>query len=230
VLPDNVALLDSVRLRFNEITAARMRLLSGNNQRAPINSILTLPPVVELIDKFGNAPKPTSVTFTVLTGGGSIIGYRNVTTDSKGQARVVWRLGPERGEQKLEAHTNGLQGSPVIFIAIGQGTSVVEEQEGAIPQEFALLQNSPNPFNPETDICFDLAKTSEVELTLYDVSGRLVAKLSGGQRPAGRHRVRWNGRDQQGQLLESGVYVCRLLARHSDGQQFVATRKLTLLK
>lgn len=231
VLPDNIALQDTVRVRFNEIAAARMRLLGGNNQTAPVNTILPQPPAVELVDKFGNPPKPTTVTFTVLSGGGTIIGYRNVTTDNKGQARAVWQLGPEKGQQKLEARTSGISGSPLIFIATGQGPSAVENKQEAIPEQFALLQNSPNPFNPETNIYFDLAKDAEVELILYDVAGRFIAKLWGGQKRAGRHHVRWNGRDLHGQPLESGVYLCRLRARHgASGEEFVATRKLTLLK
>jgi hypothetical protein len=232
VLPENLALFDSVRVRFNEIAAARMRLLSGNQQTSPVNTILPLPLAVELSDKFGNPPKPTTVTFTVSSGGGTIIGYRNVATDSKGQARAVWPLGPAKGEQKLEARANNLPGSPVIFTATAQdGTAVEEEQQGVIPKEFALHQNAPNPFNPATNIYFDLAEASEVELHLYDLTGRFIARLFSAEKSAGRHYARWNGRDQHGRLLESGVYVYRLRARAGgSGREFVATRKLTLLK
>jgi hypothetical protein len=230
VLPENVALVDSVRVRFNEIAAARMRLWSGNNQSAPAGTILSQPLTVELLDRFGNPPKPTSVTFTVLTGGGTIIGYRNVSTDSKGLARAVWQLGPLVDIQKLEARVDGLQGSPVEFLASAEPNAVAERNE-AVPKEFALLQNSPNPFNPETDIHFDLPRAAEVDLDLYDLNGRFIAKLFSGQKPAGRHRLRWNGRDRHDQPLESGIYIYRLRARHGLGDlEFVATRKLTLVK
>ncbi len=232
VLPESVALLDSVRVRFNEIAAARMRLLSGNNQSAPVSTILTQPVVVELFDKFGNAPRPTSVTFTVLSGGGTIIGFRNVTTDSKGQARAVWQLGATAGEQRLEASVSTLPGLLVTFTANATIISGIEENpHGAIPTAFALLPNAPNPFNPETNIYFDLPEASEVEMELYDLNGRFVARLFSGQKPAGRHHVRWSGRDHRGQQMESGVYIYRLRARHGRGhQEFVAMRKLTLLK
>ncbi len=233
VLPENLVLFDSVRVRFNEIAAARMRLFSGNNQTAKANTILPQPVCLELLDKFGNPPKPTNVTFTVLTGGGTIIGYRNVNTDSKGQARAVWQLGANVGEQKLEAHGNSLQGSPINFTATATpvGNSVDEKQDGAVPKEIALLQNSPNPFNPETQIHFDLPAAAEVEITLYDLTGRFVARLFSGHKSAGRHHVRWNGRDHHNQPLESGVYVYRMRAQHGRaGQEFVATKKLTLLK
>ncbi|MGH7493687.1 MAG: Ig-like domain-containing protein [bacterium] len=229
IWPDSVVLADSVRVRFNEIAAARMRLLSGNHQSAPAGTILSQPLAVELTDKFGNPPRPTSVTFTVLTGGGTIIGFRNVSTDSRGQARTVWQLGPLVDIQKLEGRVNDLAGSPVEFVASAK-PNAVEEKDEAVPTAFALLQNSPNPFNPETNIYFELPQAAEVELDLYDLNGRFIAKLVNGQKIAGRHQVRWNGRDRHDQPLESGVYIYRLRARHGSGEEFLATRKLTLLK
>ena len=232
VLPENLVLLDSVRVRFNEIAAAHMRLLSGDSQTAPAGTILPQPLAVELLDRFGNPPRPTTVTFTVLSGGGTIIGYRNLTTDSKGQARGVWQLGVTGGKQELEARVNTIGGSPVVFTAHATGGTGVDDQpHAALPTAFALLQNSPNPFNPETDIHFDLAEAAEVEMDLYDLNGRLITRLLSGQKPAGRHRLRWQGRNQHGQPLESGVYVYRMRARYGrNHQEFLATRKLILLK
>jgi hypothetical protein len=230
VWPDSVVLVDSVRVRFNEIAAARMRLLSGNHQSAPAGAILAQPAAVELTDKFGNPPRTTSVTFTVLTGGGTVIGFRNVSTDSRGQARAVWQLGPLVDIQKLEARVNDLQGAAVEFVASAK-PNAVEEKEEAVPTAFALLQNSPNPFNPETNIHFDLPRAAEIELDLYDLNGRFITKLFSGLKPAGRHHVRWNSRNHNNQSLESGVYVYRLRARPASGDEgFVATRKLMLVK
>ncbi len=88
-----------------------------------------------------------------------------------------------------------------------------------------LLQNSPNPFNPSTEIRFELAAPSNVTITVFDAAGRLVRVLEQGQRPAGAHAVRWNGRSDDGQPVSSGVYFYRMSASGFD-----QTRKMVLLK
>jgi hypothetical protein len=90
----------------------------------------------------------------------------------------------------------------------------------------ALEQNRPNPFNPSTTISFTLPVESEVRLEVYDVSGRLVARLIDGARQgAGPHNVEWNGRDASGRAAASGIYVYRLVA----GKE-VISRKMVLLR
>ena len=70
----------------------------------------------------------------------------------------------------------------------------------------------PNPFNPRTTISFELAGASRVDLTVHDVRGRLVRTLVSGDLEAGPHEVMWDGMDNQGQALGSGVYFSRLVA------------------
>ncbi|MBT5145873.1 MAG: T9SS type A sorting domain-containing protein, partial [Gemmatimonadetes bacterium] len=91
--------------------------------------------------------------------------------------------------------------------------------------EFALSQNHPNPFNPETMIHFDLPTPGETELSLFNLMGQRVATLVSGSRDAGSYMLRWDGRDDTGRELASGVYLFRLIA----GDQ-IETRKLTLLR
>jgi hypothetical protein len=99
------------------------------------------------------------------------------------------------------------------------------EEAGAMPQHFALPQNYPNPFNPTTTIRFTLPQASEAELAIYNLMGQRVAALVKGVQEAGAHALQWDGRDEQGRELASGVYLCRLQA---GGQ--VETRKLLLLR
>lgn len=105
-----------------------------------------------------------------------------------------------------------------------------------IPDVFELSQNYPNPFwseatsrfagNPETAIRFGLPQTSRVTLKVFDLAGREVATLVANEEfPAGRHQRLWNGRDQQGRQVGSGVYFYRLVAG-----SFTKTMKLTLLR
>jgi hypothetical protein len=102
----------------------------------------------------------------------------------------------------------------------GGGLPTSDDGDASVPTSFALHQNYPNPFNPTTVIPYDLASSSRVRISVYDVTGRPVASLLDAQQNAGRHQVAFNAAG-----LPSGVYMVRLEA---GGQ--VMVRKLTLLK
>ena len=93
------------------------------------------------------------------------------------------------------------------------------------PTEFALLQNFPNPFNPETTIKYNLAEGTNVSLRIYNVVGQVVRTLVAEPQSAGRYTVRWNGSDDRGVSVSSGIYFYEL---RSNGFQDV--KKLMLLK
>jgi hypothetical protein len=88
------------------------------------------------------------------------------------------------------------------------------------PKDFSLAQNYPNPFNSKTNLDFSLDKPSRVTLTIYDVTGALVATLTQGEMPAGAHSVTWNADG-----VSSGVYYYRLAT--NTGSQ---VKKMILLK
>ncbi len=103
--------------------------------------------------------------------------------------------------------------------------TAVEEDESATPATFALDQNYPNPFNSGTVIRFDLPSAGETELTVFNLVGQKVATLVDGMREAGRYTLRWDGRDEDGRSLATGVYIYRMQSRNH-----VETRKLLLLR
>jgi len=88
-----------------------------------------------------------------------------------------------------------------------------------------LYQNYPNPFNPSTSISFYLPGPDRVRLEIFDVGGRLIRTLADGRFEGGRHTVRWNGTNEAGRPVSSGVYLCRLVC----GKRAL-TRKLALLR
>ena len=94
------------------------------------------------------------------------------------------------------------------------------------PTEFALLQNFPNPFNPETTIGYELAESADVTLQIYNVVGQVVRTLMAAEpQSVGRYQVRWDGMDDRGMPVSSGIYFYQISAG-----KFQDVRKLMLLK
>ena len=94
-----------------------------------------------------------------------------------------------------------------------------------LPDVFSLIQNYPNPFNPRTTIQFTVSDPMRTEMNIYDISGTLVRTLLHEEIAPGTHSIEWDGLDDQGQILSSGIYVIEI---QGAGQR--ATKKLTLLK
>ena len=114
--------------------------------------------------------------------------------------------------------------------AVLEGLLQLLTEMAAMPEATALLPNYPNPFNPETWIPYHLAKAAEVTLTLYDVRGSVVRELMLGHQPAGVYESRgravyWDGKNQIGEKVASGLYFYTLTAG-----DFTATRKLLIAK
>ena len=94
-----------------------------------------------------------------------------------------------------------------------------------IPQVFALQQNAPNPFNTSTIIGYALPRSVDVGLKVYDLRGQEVITLVEGYQEAGQYQVCWDGRDQQGRPVASGIYVYRL-----QTGEFEAVKRMTLVR
>jgi hypothetical protein len=100
---------------------------------------------------------------------------------------------------------------------------------GDVPRTFALAQNYPNPFNPTTNISYALPVQSVVTLKIYNVLGQEVATLYNGVAAAGSYNVVWNGRDNSGRTVASGVYMYKLQA-NAGSTEFSQVRKMLLMK
>jgi hypothetical protein len=118
---------------------------------------------------------------------------------------------------KLNIYSNG-------YLFWQKDTSVIvgiEVNESALPQSYELYQNYPNPFNPVTAIKFDLPRTSQVTLKIYNILGEEVATLVSAFLPSGAYKYDWNASG-----IASGVYLYRLQA----GDGFIQTKKLMLIR
>ncbi|MBU0710714.1 T9SS type A sorting domain-containing protein [bacterium] len=101
----------------------------------------------------------------------------------------------------------------------------VDDVVEALPTKFALKQNFPNPFNPLTSIAFELPVGNDIHLAVYNMLGQEVRTLVNEHRPAGYHSVQWDGRDDFGKSLSSGIYFYRI-----EAGTFHQTNKMILLK
>ncbi len=104
-------------------------------------------------------------------------------------------------------------------------SEIATRQLPAVPDRFALHQNYPNPFNPTTTIRFDLPVAGKITLQIFNIKGELVRSLVAGTYSAGSYTVTWDGRDDRGISLASGVYFYQLTAK-----DFMATKKLLMIK
>ena len=97
---------------------------------------------------------------------------------------------------------------------------------GDLPVSPNLLYPAvPNPFNPNTDISFEMANAGHASLRVYNEAGHLIRTLVNGQYPTGRHTVTWNGCDSQGRAMPSGIYLVRL-----ETESGIQSRKMTLVR
>ncbi|HEX9652472.1 MAG TPA: carboxypeptidase regulatory-like domain-containing protein [bacterium] len=121
-----------------------------------------------------------------------------------------------------------LASTPVASGAIVQlesVTAVDEEDDPDVPSRFSLNPNYPNPFNPSTVIRFALPEAAVVEISVYDVLGRRVRTLLNELRPLGNHQISWDGRDEHGAVVSSGILFYRIKAG-----QFSETKRMVLLR
>lgn len=109
----------------------------------------------------------------------------------------------------------------------GQFEIVTLRSNAGLPagRHLELAQNAPNPFNPRTTIAFTVAEATPVRLGIYDLAGNMIRRLVDAERGAGTHRVVWDGRDDRGADVSSGVYLYRIETdRGAEARQMVLVK------
>jgi len=129
----------------------------------------------------------------------------------------------------LAAHSSnlfaGTDGGGVWRRPLSEMVTAVEDDFSQAPVGFTLEQNYPNPFNPSTTIRYQLPKTTEVVLKIYNIFGQEVRTLVNARQPVGMNAVVWDGRDQSGKEVSSGIYIYRLQTGES-----MQSRKLSFVR
>ncbi len=103
--------------------------------------------------------------------------------------------------------------------------TIVEDKKENIPSEIVLYQNYPNPFNSQTTFRFSIPKCIGVEFSIFNITGEKIRTLISGTAESGLHLLDWNGRNEKGIHVVSGLYFYKL-----KSGDFIQSRKMLLLK
>ena len=201
----------------------------GDSQEGIASAVLDKSLVVSVSNEDGAAMAGVIVSFAVTAGGGTL-SSATATTNANGRAATSLTLGSEPGTNTVSATVEGLES--VTFTATGQEDPLVSlfdlfgsGKRAALPDRTQLLQNAPNPFNSQTVLSYFLLEPSLTRLEVFTLTGQRVAVLRQGPQQAGYHRLHWDGRDDAGHPVASGLYLYRLMT-----EKTVLTRKLVLLR
>ncbi|HET6463017.1 MAG TPA: FlgD immunoglobulin-like domain containing protein, partial [Candidatus Krumholzibacteria bacterium] len=206
--------------------------------RAALNTVLSGPYVAgeingEVRDKYSQHIIPNFTARSIERGF-----VQHVTDD--GRFYFLYDDGPTRGTNEDVTiifsapgyvpdtlSTNITYGATQRYVGLPGGIFLkpVPTDAGDLPTLTELHANHPNPFNPETTIEYSLGLAGPVRIRVFDAAGHLVRTLVDGAEAKGAHRVVFDGRDDRGQQLASGVYLYRL-----DTALTTLTRKMVLLK
>ncbi|MGB7053998.1 MAG: HYR domain-containing protein [bacterium] len=138
-------------------------------------------------------------------------------------ASIVFRLLEER-DLSLSFSLIDLRDGENQKLSAGQEDAEYEATS-QVPSTYELSQNYPNPYNPQTQIAYQLPQAGEVSLKIYNIRGELVRTLVAEYKPVGSHTVMWDGRNQAGMEASSGIYFYRMVSGN-----FTATRKMVMIK
>jgi len=134
---------------------------------------------------------------------------------------------PSSFTERMKRNHFGGDTLPGVYyhLAKATATAVTEEAASPVPERAVLRQNLPNPFNAQTSIPFDLSSAGRIRLIIYNAVGERVRTLIDRTESAGSHQVTWDGRDDDGRSVASGVYMVQLRAGSS-----AQARKIALLR
>jgi hypothetical protein len=199
------SLLGQDLIFYSNVDATRGKIAAGISRKAPSSGISGSGAVVRVKAK---------IAATARIGDKINLTLHNVAAND------------EKGS-KLPLNAKG------ATLIVGVTTSVGEKEETSLPASYRLLQNHPNPFRATTAIRYELPQAGQVVLQVYNLAGQEILQLANHVQPAGRYTMNWNGHDQQGRAVPSGVYLCRLQAggpSAGSGQAFVQTQRMVVVR
>ena len=157
-------------------------------------------------------------------------------------AEINFKIWRKSVDTEYLADANYQAGDPTVYQTDGISTitklnghtisEVSTNNNSLLPENFKLSQNYPNPFNPKTTITYDLPYKSTVELTIIDMQGHSVKQLIASKKPAGNYSIMWDGRNNNGQLVTTGMYIYQIKITPEDNtqQSYINSKKMIMIK
>jgi len=150
---------------------------------------------------------------------GTFAGYRTSTVD--GVASRVMGIGINNAQMGTRERADG----NCIRCILDETDLGNSNENPTVATSFKLYNNYPNPFNPVTTLRYDLPEDAMVNITIYDMMGRIVSNLVSSQQNAGYKSIQWNATNNQGQAISAGLYLYTI-----EAGEFRQTKKMVLLK
>ncbi|MBX3008422.1 MAG: fibronectin type III domain-containing protein [Melioribacteraceae bacterium] len=184
-----------------------------NNTSATISWIIPAPSTSKLTYDLEYSTDKNFTTSQKLTG---LTGTSVTLQGLEKNKDYFWRVASKTEKGEISSFS-----APTAFST----GSVVSVEETVIPNTFELMQNYPNPFNPSTQIKFTTPVNGFVTLKIYDLLGKEIKTLINSEYSAGSHSIQWNGDDNMGNKVSTGIYVYRMTTGN-----FASSKKMLLIK
>lgn len=138
-------------------------------------------------------------------------------------------ISSEAGNASIDiTMTSGLESKTITFEINTKSTNI--DDRSIIIEKYILNDNYPNPFNPTTNISYYLSQNAHVQLSVFDMKGKIVQSLINMNQSKGTHLTTWNGMDSNGVLQAAGVYYYQLKVLNNGTLHYLTTKKMVLLK
>jgi len=185
-----------------------------------------------VLRNLGNVPLTGAISspngFTLMQGQIQLPSTHNYSIPAN--EYVIYTLSYSTGQTPVNIEdmltiTSNDQSNPVIAINVTLNTMTSNEDDVITPVVTKLHGNYPNPFNPETTIRFSLKDSSPVRINIYNIKGQLIRSLVNNNLTSGNHQIVWNGKDNDGRNVGSGIYLYRM-----ESTGYNKTLKMMLMK
>ncbi|MCC6962701.1 MAG: S8 family serine peptidase [candidate division Zixibacteria bacterium] len=222
----------NARIIFNYVDANNYRFIEGDDVNnywriysrvSGTNTVrATFSATISTATWYNVEVNVTSTGNTTLKVNGATLGSYNFGSAPSGLVGIGYSRANSNFDNFCVGASSSLEG-PVDQSVVEIGEPITKTDP--LPHSFELSQNYPNPFNPTTTIKYFLPEVANVELVIVNVMGQTVRTLVNAMQAPGEHSVMWDGRDQSGVAVASGIYLYKMRAG-----DFTETRKMVLMK
>ena len=173
---------------------------------------------------------PSNVEGVTMTMGAEMFSATSFTSVSRTVLEAFFEIpaAASLGSYDVSVIHGTVAGTDYPTVSLVNGFSVegtASLSQDIIPTKHLLHQNFPNPFNPSTNISFDLPNSSNVTLTVYDLIGNKIRTLKNGVMESGKYMNAWDGKNSSGETVSSGIYIYQL-----KSNSLTSTKRMILMK